>query len=504
MANDKTSVSLSSRNVHGSNLSMAFGAMIYAATLVSCDSERPETTWVPLEVSVTEAVDRDFEDIRRSRVLRMITEYGPGTYYIDSGNQTGFEYELVRSFARQHDLALEVIIPGEGQSPYDLLNSGEGDLIASQYSVSLEREEVVTFTRPYASSDLLLVFSPGVGLYPSSLEETAEQGLPISVRRNSVHYEVLHREVETGLDLAIELLDDAMTPERVLMALSDGEIQAAVVDDHIFEALQGNFPELVSGPVLSRGHEKAWAVRSNSSTLLTELNRFLYRHYRLTGQQTDAKRSTFLTVLHRRFFGRNGTIASMFDASGERRHEIIASPFDDLVRSVADSAEIDWMMVTALISQESNFIPESKSWAGAVGLMQVIPRFSRETYEDLYDPEINVREGVRILKEHYDHYGYLPDEQTRWAFALATYNAGLGHMADARRLAIDMNKDPNSWEDVADALLKLMQKRYNEHARYGYVRGIETVKYVNEIQNRLLTYRAVFSELPEGEMLTQR
>ncbi|HMB99204.1 MAG TPA: transglycosylase SLT domain-containing protein, partial [Balneolaceae bacterium] len=133
-----------------------------------------------------------------------------------------------------------------------------------------------------------------------------------------------------------------------------------------------------------------------------------------------------------------------------------------------------------------------KSWAGAVGLMQVLPRFVETPYEELYDPVKNIEEGARIIKEHLDHYAYM-DSTNRWAFSLATYNVGLGHMADARRLTIDRNKNPNEWEYVSDSLIRLMQRRYYQDARYGFARGIEPVKYVEEIMNRYRTYQAVIA-----------
>lgn len=85
------------------------------------------------------------------------------------------------------------------------------------------------------------------------------------------------------------------------------------------------------------------------------------------------------------------------------------------------------------------------------------------------------------------------DSTNQWSFALATYNSGLGHIADARRLAIDQNDNPNDWEAVSEALLKLMQRRYYQNARYGFARGIETVRYVNEIMNRYSTYQSVLA-----------
>jgi membrane-bound lytic murein transglycosylase F len=171
---------------------------------------------------------------------------------------------------------------------------------------------------------------------------------------------------------------------------------------------------------------------------------------------------------------------------------------------------MDWMLLASMIVQESGFNNEAKSFAGAVGLMQILPRFSVNAYEDLYDPLTNVQEGALILQSHLEHYAYL-DSVNQLSFALASYNVGTGHLIDARRLAMEQNRDPNKWENVEDGLLKLMDPRYFEQARHGYCRGIETVQYVKEIRNRYKTYQRVaavngikFSGLPEEKVLQSR
>ena len=150
-------------------------------------------------------------------------------------------------------------------------------------------------------------------------------------------------------------------------------------------------------------------------------------------------------------------------------------------------------MLAAITAQETKFNPTSKSWSGAIGLMQVLPRYSEVSeVKRLYDEETNVREGVRILAEHLEHYAYM-DSTNQWQFTLAAYNAGQGHVADARRLAIDFNNDPNNWDATADALLKLMDRQYYRNARYGFCRGIETVLYVQDIMNRYRTYQSIIA-----------
>lgn len=469
-----------------------------ALTIMSCngpqtEEQTSENITEDVFLSVREPIERDFAQISQSGVLRMITHYSSNTYFLNQGIEVGFEYELVKEFARENDLALEVVIVGDNENPYDLLNSGVGDVIAANYTITPERREVVNFTRPYNIVDQLLVFSSEIQPYPATLEELSGTGIPISVRRNSSYYSTLIQLIEEReLDLEIDIISDAMDTEATLVQVAEGNLLATVADDNMFDATNRYMEGLFAGPVVSRKDTIAWAIRENAPDLEARMNRFLYKHFRFSEDRERPRRSTFLNVLRQKYFGESRQVAEYYNPDWQFQTLGIISPYDDMIKAVADSMELNWLLLTAMIAQESSFNPESKSWAGAVGLMQVMPRFVNVEYDDLYDPQINIKEGARILKEHMMHYSYM-DSTNQLEMALATYNVGQGHMADARRLAIDQNKDPNQWENVADALLKLMQRRYYQNARFGFARGIEPVQYVKEIMNRYRTYEAVIA-----------
>lgn len=444
-------------------------------------------------ITQIDPVKRDFAEIKHSGVLRMITYYSSNTYFLNQGIEVGFEYEMVKEFARENDLALEVIIAGADENPFDLLNSGIGDVIAANYTITPERREVASFTRPYNLVDQILVYSTEISPYPETLEELSEAGIPVSVRRNSSYFQRLNElNNKYGFDIQINILSDGLDTEASLVQVAEGELFATVADDNMFDAANRYMDGLIPGPTISEKDTIAWVIRNNAPDLESRMNRFMYKHFRFTEDRDRPRRSTFLNVLRKKYFQESRQIAEYYNPEWQFQTIGIISPFDDIVKSVADSMDLDWLMLTAMIAQESSFNPNSKSWAGAVGLMQVIPRFSIISYEDLYDPVKNIKEGARIIREHLHHYSYL-DKENQWALALATYNVGLGHMADARRLAIDQNKNPNEWENVADALLKLMQRRYHQDARYGFARGIEPVQYVKEIKNRYRTYEAIIA-----------
>ncbi|MEX0770157.1 MAG: transporter substrate-binding domain-containing protein [Balneolaceae bacterium] len=474
--------------------STATAAFLIAVTLYGCQggnqdggSEPPENG---LSVTVTDPVQRDYAEIKESGVLKMITQYSSNTYFLHQGIEVGFEYELLKAFAREHDLAFEVVIIGENENPYNLLNSGEGDVIAANYTITPERRQVVNFTRPYNLVDQLVVFSDDLGRKPKTLEQIAAWDIPITVRRNSSYYVRLEELKEQGYDLNISVVADEMDTESLLLQVANGNIEATVSDNNMFYATSQYMQSLTSGPEIAQNDTIAWAIRKNAPDLETHMNRFLYKHFRFTDERLEPKRSTFLNILRRRYFEEGPQIAEYYNPELQSSNVGLISSYDDLIRQVADSLNLDWLMLTAMIAQESKFNPSAKSWAGAVGLMQILPRFSNVEYQNLYNPEVNIREGAKIIKEHLDHYAYL-DTLDQWAFALATYNVGVGHMADARRIAIDLEKDPNKWENVEDALLKLMQRRFYQDARHGFARGIETVQYVKEVMNRHQMYQRV-------------
>ncbi len=467
--------------------------LFVTAVLTACSFQTDEEADPVLKngplSSIEEPVYRDFAEIKRSGVLRMITSYSSNTYFLHRGIQAGFEYELIRNFAKENDLALEVVIVGEDENPYDLLNSGEGDVIAANYTITEERKDVVEFTRPYNIVDQVIVLSDELEVIPESITELS--GIPIAVRRNSSYFVRLKELQEEGFDLTIELVPDDMDTEALLYQVANGVHQATVADDNMYQAANKYMPGLETGPIIAQNDTIAWAIRKNHPDLEARLNRYLYKHFRFD-QNGVPKRSAFLNVLRKKYFESGTQIAEYFSPEVEAEEAGMISPYDNLIQTVAAEYDLDWVMMTAIAAQESRFNPMSESWAGAVGIMQVLPRFSEVPEDSLYIPEINIREGARILREHLEHYSYM-DSTQQWKFALATYNAGLGHMADARRLTIDHNKDPNNWEDVSQSLLKLMQRKYYQNARYGFCRGIETVRYVNEIMNRYGTYEAILA-----------
>jgi membrane-bound lytic murein transglycosylase F len=174
----------------------------------------------------------------------------------------------------------------------------------------------------------------------------------------------------------------------------------------------------------------------------------------------------------------------------------IISKYDKYFQMYAPLARWDWRLMAAQCYQESTFDPRAHSWAGACGLMQIMP--STAAYLGLpssmmYDPESNIAASAKYTQQLTAKFRDIPDSYERCFFVLACYNGGYNHVRDAMALARKYNKNPYRWGDVSEFVLKLRQPQYYNDpiVRHGYMRGDETVDYVARIRDRWAQYRGV-------------
>ena len=224
----------------------------------------------------------------------------------------------------------------------------------------------------------------------------------------------------------------------------------------------------------------AVALRARNPKLKQALDEFVKRMYR----------SEFYNITYRKYFESQRSVKRL--ARGRVLDPLKGriSPYDDLVRKYADLYGFDWRLVTAQMYQESRFDPKARSHIGARGLMQLMPRTARSMgVKDIHDPAHSIRGGLKYLSWLRNRFeDDLPLSERLW-FTLAAYNAGAGHVQDARRLAKRLGYDSNRWFGHTEkAMLLLAKKEYASKARYGYVNGREPVNYVREIKERFEAY----------------
>ena len=421
------------------------------------------------------AQQRDFPAIEKAGVLRVITSNNPASYFLWRGELMGFDYDLIREFARQRGLRVSVIVRDGQEAMYQALSDGYGDVVAAAVTRTAERES----RGWHFSQRYLLITEQFVGRQSSEVlaDVTALSGKVIAVNPEHSYYQTLMALQQQGIALKIAVVANA-TSEMLMNAVVAGDYDLTLVDSHLV-AMETTFRDDLK-VVLDLGEEKeiGWVLRDNQPSLLAELNQFIGRHYR----------GVFYNVTWKKYFAEPKFIGQYRAQRVEPGKPI--SPWDDLIRKYSAEQIRDWRLLVSQMYQESRFDPKAKSHAGAVGLMQVMPRTAAQFgYSNLYDPQENVAASMAFIEWLADRFpDSLPLEE-RIYFSLAAYNAGHAHVHDARRLARKLGKDPNKWfGNVEQAMLLLSRPEYYRHARFGYVRGSEPVNYVREIRERYIGY----------------
>jgi membrane-bound lytic murein transglycosylase F len=254
-----------------------------------------------------------------------------------------------------------------------------------------------------------------------------------------------------------------------------GKISASVADSNIVQLEMTYNNNIRSAGPLGDVTEISWVARKNQPALKTELDAFMKKLYK----------GTFYNIMVNKYFKDSKGSRSDQKLRADRGGRL--SPYDELVKKHSKTFELDWRLITSQMYQESRFDPNAKSWVGAKGLMQVMPRTAQELKVDnVEQPDNGILAGVKLMAR-YSNYFNSPDisAKDRIRFALASYNCGPGHVYDARELASQMGLNPNKWfNHVEKALLLLSKKDVAKNVRYGYCRCEEPVNYVSQIQDR--------------------
>jgi membrane-bound lytic murein transglycosylase F len=422
----------------------------------------------------------DLPGIRERGVIRVLTRNNASTYYIWRGQLMGFEYDLAREFARREGLRMELVVPPSRDDLVPWLLQGKGDLIAAGLSANDDRAAAagVRFSRHYNEVRETIVAradDPTV----QRVEDLA--GRRVVVRRGSAYWQTLGRLRAGGIPLDLIAAPDELETEEVIARVAEGEYDLTLVDSHILAIALAWRDDVRAAVEIEEPVFHGWAVRPDSVELLGAIDSYFRKEYR----------GTFFNVVARKYFAKPERIRQHASERALRRGRI--SRWDDQIRREAAEYGFDWRLIAAQMYQESRFDPLARSFAGAEGLLQILPRTARQVgVDDPHDPESGISAGVRYLAWTRDRFPteLAPDER-EW-FALAAYNAGPGHVNDARRIAAEEGLDPERWFGHVETAMLLKQKpEYARRSRFGYCRCGEPVKYVREIRDRYEAYTRV-------------
>lgn len=437
-------------------------------------------------------IDFDLDSIKKRGKIILLTENSASTYYLYRNQIRGFDYELVRAFAKHLGLKLEVIILDDVDKMFEMLNSGKGDIIASNLTVTPERLKHVAFSTPVYQTRQVLVQRKVYAGDPDKPEilvrdSTQLNLLPIWVHRYSSFYErLLEMEKMSGIDINIHDAPGEISTDELIRLVDDGSIPATITDENLALMEQMDYTEIDVSVPLTGKQDIAWAVRPNASALLKSLNQWL--GLKKTQSKLSAAYKDYFSVEQYEPYSKNYVLPPILPGA--------ISPFDSLFKSYAPSIGWDWRMLVALSYQESRFNPNAKSRSGAFGLMQLMPETAmRFGCDSAPGPECSIAAGVKYLKYLQGLWKKrVPDPIERNKFVLASYNIGQGHIIDAQNLAKELGMADTIWDGhVAEALLLKQQEKYYSHpvVKHGFCHAKEPYHFVGKILALFEHYKSV-------------
>lgn len=279
-----------------------------------------------------------------------------------------------------------------------------------------------------------------------------------------------------GVGVRVELCKDSA---EAVARLDAGEGDIAICQQPK-DSAKTNAPS-ENQAIAMRPQNYSWVINKDNSSLREALSKW-YKPQMVAEVMREEKQLASAPRVRRRVF------SPMLDS---KRGTI--SHYDHLFRRYAPTAGWDWRLVAAQCYQESCFDPQAKSWAGACGLMQIMPSTADLVGLDrsrLFQAEPNIEAACRYIAKLNGTFSDIRSSQERVCFVLAAYNGGANHVRDAMALTRKYGGNPQRWADVSPYILRLRDPHYyrDPAVKYGYMRGDETEQYVSAILNRYYTY----------------
>ncbi|BEG98947.1 transglycosylase SLT domain-containing protein [Bacteroides sedimenti] len=424
----------------------------------------------------------DLQMIKKRGELVVLTLYSSTSYFIYRGQEMGFQYEVSQQFAKSLGLKIKVKVAKNIPELVKKLKNGEGDMIAYSLPFTKAMKDSLTYCGLEVITHQVIVQRDDSKIEPLT-DVTQLLGKDVYVKPGKYYDRLVNLDKELGGGIKIHKDDnDSITMEDLIDQVSEGKIHYTVCDNDLARLNATYYSNIDISLAVSFDQRSSWAVRKDCPFLAKAANEW----YKKSINSSDYIAST------KRYF--------------ETRKIMVHSPilsiqtgkisrYDKLFKKYAKMIDWDWRLLASLAYNESNFDPRAVSWAGAKGLMQLMPATARAMgmpsgHEE--DPEESVKAAVKYIQSINKSLCMIPNKNERQNFILAAYNAGVGHIYDAMALADKYGKKKFVWYNNVEhyILLKSNEEFFTDPVcRNGYFRGIETYNFVRDINSRYKVYK---------------
>ncbi len=427
-----------------------------------------------------------FQILSRGR-LDVSLSFNSLSYYILHGIPSGFHYELVERFADYLNVELNIIIATDINEAIVNLLEEKTDIVCGDLSKTDGKfGNNILFTNAFASVTPVLVQRKEHHLYDVVKSIDDLNGKTIYIPRNTVFKIIIKNKTKHLVSPPVIVEVSEFDSERLIDAVAEEKISYTVAYEHIARFHAGIYTNLDISLTVGNVQSLAWCIRKQSPELLNAFNTWL-SNYMKTNE---------FKYLYKRYYEKpirqakaRGEYFSIKDNS--------ISKYDEVIKKYSRKNGLDWRFVSALIYEESGFNHDLISYAGAYGIMQMMPE-TAEAFgiDSVSTVDEHIRAGIKFIRQLNDRFmNIVVDSAERIKFVLASYNVGEGHILDAIALASKYNKNPQIWNNHVEYFLiaKSQPKYYNDEVvRHGYSKGKMTSRFVKNVLERYEHYKRAF------------
>lgn len=408
----------------------------------------------------------------KSGTLKVVSRNSATAYYLDRHEQAvGPEYQLITDYAADRGWQVEWTLVDSTAEVLATLEEGRVHLAAAGLTHLPERDQRFRSAAVHTQVSEQLVCSRRLQPLPDT--PAAMAGLDIRVTAAASYVQTLER--LQADEPALQFTEDSERTTEVLLAnVAMGELDCTVADSNIVQVMRRQFPDLEIAIDLREGEQLGWYAARSQRNLARDTKRWI------NSQAGEAA----VTLMQQRYYNYITDFDFVDFRALNRRIADRLPRYMDLFVQAEEETGMPADLLAALAYQESHWDPQAVSPTGVRGIMMLTQNTARDVgVSNRLDPQQSIFGGARYLA---DRHARLPEdipEPDRTFLALASYNIGRGHLLDARQLARELGKDPDSWVDMRQVLPLKADERYYPKTRYGYARGYEPVHYVQRIRN---------------------
>lgn len=406
--------------------------------------------------------------------LKVLALHSINSFFLYDGEEHGLEYELLQLYAKHAGLLIDIITVENYKQMYDSMSAGNFDVAMGTLFINAAMDSLTPFSNPLYHSDIILATTANRSTVSS----------PQPNAYNIIHQSPVHFWISESDSIfqhwkdSIAHLEVDLSKEAALERVAKNQFESLVVDKHDFLIMHSYFPDLKEHRLIQRQQPVAFAFNPHAEQLKDHFNAW----------HAKKRHSSDYQYTLRKYDDHSAFIKEKLKYEMPVIRQGIISKYDSLIRRYAEKEAFDWKLIAAIIHQESRFRPHVVSPVGAFGLMQLMPSVAKTykiNFRKLASPELNIATGTKYFRWIYNHFDK-PEfsQEDKIKFSLAAYNAGIGHIYDARALARKYKLDPNVWNDNVEAMLlsKSTRKYYSDPVvKHGHCRGFETQVYVRNI-----------------------